>query len=148
MQIAKRTHGFASLLADAVKVLNFKLASSFFFDTVTFDVGSEGGAQALLQAFEAEKINIRKTGSKLSIAFDECTTLSECDQVIRILSQGKNRASDFASQVKLAIPETLIREDEILTHPVFHRYHSESEMLRYMSKLERKDLSLNFSMIP
>jgi glycine dehydrogenase len=148
LQIAKKTHGFASLLANAVSALSYKLYSTGFFDTVTFDLGSDAEASRISAAFEAQKINVRRTGSKISVAFDECTTLAECDQVIRILSGNKKSASDYSNHVMLAIPETLIREDEILTHPVFHRYHSEHEMLRYMSRLERKDLSLNFSMIP
>ena len=148
LQIAKRTHGFASLLAKAVETLGFKTVSASFFDTVTFDVGSEATAQKISAAFEVKQMNIRKTGSKISIAFDECTTMAECEQVISILSEGKKTAKEFADSVTLAIPESLIREDDILTHPVFHRHRSEHEMLRYMSKLERKDLSLNFSMIP
>ena len=148
LQIAKRTHGFASLLASAARALQFKLTSEHFFDTVTFDVGSDANALKISSAFEAQKINVRKTGSKISIAFDECTTMAECDQVIRILSGDQKKAADFWGSVAVALPESLVREDEILTHPVFHRYHSEHEMLRYMSRLERKDLSLNFSMIP
>ena len=148
LQIAKRTHGFASILADAVTALNFKLVSQSFFDTVTFDLGSDEAAQKMLAHFAAQKINVRITGSKISIAFDECTTMNECNQVISILSQGKKTANEFAQNVKVKIPENLVREDSVLTHPVFNRYHSEHEMLRYMSRLERKDLSLNFSMIP
>jgi glycine dehydrogenase len=148
LQIAKRTHGFASMLAKAAEALGFKTISASFFDTVTFDVGSDAHAQKLSQAFLAKQINVRKTGTKISIAFDECTTMEECDQVIAILSDGKKGAKEFAETVTLAIPDSLIREDEILTHPVFHRHRSEHDMLRYMSKLERKDLSLNFSMIP
>jgi glycine dehydrogenase len=148
LQIAKRTHGFASLLANAIESLSLKLVSKGFFDTVTFDAGSEALASQTLANFLAQKINVRKSGNHISIAFDECTTMQECDKVIQILSGGKKKASDFASNVTVSIPEALVREDEILKHPVFHRYHSETDMLRYMSKLERKDLSLNFSMIP
>ena len=148
-QIAKRTHGFAVLLSNAVEKLGYKRYSQFFFDTLTFDVGSDSTAQSIQENFLKNEINIRKSGSTLTIAFDESTTLAECSQVIQILSNGKLDANAFVAQgIAPQLPAGLIREDEALKHPIFSRYHSETEMLRYMSSLERKDLSLNFSMIP
>ena len=148
-QIAKRTHGFTALLAKAVVDLGFTPASDYFFDTLTFDVGSESRARELQGDFLNQTINIRQKESRLTIAFDESTTLAECDQIIRILSHGKRDAKNYVSAgVHPRLPVSLVRETEALQHPIFSRYHSEHEMLRYMASLERKDLSLNFSMIP
>jgi glycine dehydrogenase len=149
LQIAKRTHGLAVLLSQVATKLGYTLSNENFFDTITFNVGSEAAAVKCVQEFEKNQINIRNQGAFITIAFDESTTLSECEKVAKILSGGKIKLSDVAgggTSVKIA--EHLIREDEVLKHPVFNRYHSEHDMLRYMSSLEKKDLSLNFSMIP
>ncbi len=148
-QIAKRVHGFTVLFGMAVEKLGYKKLSNSFFDTVSFEAGSEVDAKALVQDFEKNQINIRQQGKLLTVAFDEVTTEAECDQAIRILSKGKLDFKTIAANpISVQINDALIREDNVLTHPVFNRYHSEHEMLRYMSSLERKDLALNFSMIP
>ena len=150
-QIAKKIHGFASLLARAITESGYTLQAKSYFDTISFDALTEVKAKNIFNAFEKEQINIRHLGgSKLSIAFDEATTLTELVQVIRIVSEGKITSLDtwLNEDLSVKISEGLIREDEFLTHPVFHSHQSEHEMLRYMSSLERKDLSLNFSMIP
>ena len=150
-QIAKKTHGFTTLIAHAVKELGFSLLTPTFFDTISFDVKSDAAATALVAAFEKQQMNIRYLGgSILSIAFDEATTEAEVTQVISVLSGGKiTQLKEWIQKgLNVMLPESLIREDEFLTHPVFHQHQSEHEMLRYMSSLERKDLSLNFSMIP
>ncbi len=149
LQIAKQTHGYAVLFARAAKQAGLKLLSESFFDTVSIDAGSESEAKKVVEYFLKDKFNIRQTGSILTFAFDEATNLDECDKLIQLISGGKLSAKAVMAQDVLpVIPEALIREDEILTHPVFNQYHSEHEMLRYMASLERKDLSLNFSMIP
>ena len=127
-----------------------KLVSQNFFDTITFKAVSASEAETLVQEFEKNKINIRNNGGgSLTIAFDEATDEFECNEVIQILSKGKFDLKKLGvTSLSVKIDESLIREDEVLQHPVFNRYHSEHEMLRYMSSLERKDLALNFSMIP
>ena len=148
-QIAKRTHGFTVLLANAVKELGYAMQSDYFFDTLTFSVGTEAEAKKVQSEFLQNKINIRQNGPLLTIALDEVTTLKECEQLIQILSKGKLNAKDLiAKGVSPQLPENLVREDDAIRHPIFSKYHSEHEMLRYMASLERKDLSLNFSMIP
>jgi glycine dehydrogenase len=150
-QISKRVHGLTVLLAKAIEASGFPLVSKTFFDTVSFDVKSEAAAKAMVDAFAKEKMNIRHLGgSLLSIAFDECSTLLEASQVAKIVSGGKiTDVKNLADGgIAAQLPNALVRDDEVLTHPVFHRYHSEHEMLRYIASLERKDLSLNFSMIP
>jgi glycine dehydrogenase len=150
-QIAKRIHGLAAVLAQVVEQSGFTLVSKTFFDTISFDVKNEATAKALFEAFKKEKMNIRQLGETvLSIALDEQSTLIETSLVAKIVSSAKVSDVNALVQagVSIQIPTELVREDEVLTHPVFHKYHSEHEMLRYISSLERKDLSLNFSMIP
>lgn len=149
LQISKRVHGFATLVAEAVKRAGLTLVSDQFFDTLGVDLGSPAAAESMLKAFLKENINIRKDGNRVFLALDESTTVAECEVIARVLTNGKvDFKSLLSSDIKVQIIESLIREDEVLTHPVFNKYHSEHEMLRYMSSLEKKDLSLNFSMIP
>ncbi len=148
-RIAKRVHGFAALLARAIEQSGFTLAHREFFDTVTFAVGSELDAKRWVLEFLKHDMNIRHEGSTLTIALDEVTTLDEVAKIVGLLSHGKLDARALArEELHVRIPDALVREDDVLTHPVFHRHHSEHEMLRYMSMLEKKDLSLNTSMIP
>lgn len=146
--IAKRVHGFTTLLAGLAEKLGFELLSKKQFDTVTFRLKDDAAATAIQQRFLQAGINIRRASLKvLSITFDECTTRQEYLQVAALLADQKTEVPPV-EKMRVQIPESLIRDDEVLTHPVFHKYHSEHEMLRYISSLERKDLSLNFSMIP
>ncbi len=147
LRIAKRIHGGAILLSRAIHQAGFSLHSESFFDTVTFEAG--GRADSILKAALAEGFNFRSEGSRITLALDEVVDAGELARLVRILTDGKaTPASLGADSLIPQIPDGLIREDRVLTHPVFNSYHSEHEMLRYMSKLEKKDLSLNFSMIP
>ena len=149
-EIAKRVHGFSILLAKAIREAGMLPVSSSYFDTVTFDTRSEVKTKALIEEFLKLQINLRRVNSTtLSIALDEVTTFRELNLIAgALLGKNVDLTAEAKNGLNLQIPETLIREDEVLKHPVFHRYHSEHEMLRYISSLERKDLSLNFSMIP
>ena len=150
-EIARRTHGLTALLAQVVQKCGFKLLTPQFFDTISFDVGGVSQAKKMVSDFAQQQMNIRHVKDGIvSIAFDEVSTLSELEAVSSILSGGKigKGFADSKTDLQVQIPNQLIREDEFLQHPVFHSHHSEHEMLRYMSSLERKDLSLNFSMIP
>jgi glycine dehydrogenase len=148
-QIARRTHGLAVVLARALTSLGFEIKNGSFFDTVTFNAGSDLEAKRWVLEFLKHDLNIRHSGEWLTIALDEVTTLAETSKIISILTHGKQTIDSYIQDAVYAqVPETLIRDTPFLEHPVFNRYHSEHEMLRYMSMLEKKDLSLNFSMIP
>ncbi len=147
LRIAKRIHGGAVLLSRALRSAGIALQSGTFFDTITFDAGARAGA--ILKQGLDEGFNFRKEGDRITIALDEAVDARELEQLVRILSDGKETLASLGADALIPqIPEALVREDRVLTHPVFNSYHSEHEMLRYMSKLEKKDLSLNFSMIP
>ncbi len=148
-QIALRVHGMAVILSRAIKKLGFQLIGNNFFDTVTFNVGTEVDAKRWVLEFLKHDINIRHSKESLTIALDEVSTLEEISKIISILSNQKENIESFLREdVQVQIENRLMRDTAYLEHPVFNRYHSEHEMLRYMSMLEKKDLSLNFSMIP
>ncbi len=153
IEIAKRIQGFAQVLAKVLQKLNFQNLPTAFFDTVAFTCKTKQEAEGLCARFEKKRMNIRLgVEGRLSISLDEKTTLEELSAIVAILSDEKitaNEVEAIASEVsEITLPQQLIRTDSFLEHPVFNQYHSEHEMLRYISRLERKDLSLNFSMIP
>ncbi|MBU6152704.1 MAG: aminomethyl-transferring glycine dehydrogenase [Bdellovibrionales bacterium] len=148
-QIASRTHGLAVLMGKGLKALGFQLRGECFFDTVTFSAGTEIDAKRWVLEFLKHGINIRHTGAWITIALDEVSTVDEVSRIIGIFSSGKLSLDTFLREgVYEQIPQSIKRDTPLLEHPVFHQYHSEHEMLRYMSMLEKKDLALNFSMIP
>jgi len=148
--IAERVHTSACTLREALKKLGIKVTHDAFFDTIRID-GSESDVAAWLDAAEQKKINLRKLSpTSICVALDETTTLRDIGDLVDVFSQGKT-AEEFETVAEMwtrAIPKELERRSSFLTHPVFNQYHSETEMLRYIRKLEGRDLSLTHSMIP
>ncbi|MEM6911982.1 MAG: aminomethyl-transferring glycine dehydrogenase [Verrucomicrobiota bacterium] len=135
--IARRVHGLASRLAKGLG-----LAEEAFFDTVHLPKVSERAL--LLEKAREAGFNLRAVGEAgLVIALDERSGEEEVDQLLQLLG---GRAGEESDEIRL--PESLQRTSDFLTHDVFHRYHSETEMMRYLRRLESKDLALNQSMIP
>ncbi len=150
-QIARKIHGFAKLFSDSVQSAGLHVVSGLFFDTVTVDLKSSVAVESMVKSLLQKGINVRKSAEKtITVAFDETVTLNDLNALVEVFTSGKSTSVDELAQkgVEPAIQSTHGRTDSVLTHPVFNRYHSEHEMLRYMASLERKDLSLNFSMIP
>jgi len=148
-QIAGRVHGLAGIMAVGAQKLGFTTTSDLFFDTVSINVG-EGKAAGVVAAAVAKDYNIRQLdASHVSIAFDETSTLEDVDALFSALSGGSVSftAESLAEQVD-GNCGVFKRTTDFLTHPVFNTYHSEHEMLRYLARLEAKDLSLCHSMIP
>jgi glycine dehydrogenase len=148
--IAERVHASACTLREALGKLRIKVAHDAFFDTLRVD-GSERDVTEWLAGAEKKRINLRRIGKTgVSIALDETTTLRDVGELVDVFSFGK-RFEEFetvAEAFRRAIPAELERKSSFLTHPVFNEHHSETEMLRYMRKLESRDLSLAHSMIP
>ena len=148
--IALRTHGLAKLTAKGLEKLGLTLGTNSYFDTlmVQVDAAIQGKVKAL--ATEAQ-INFRYQEGAVFIAFDEAKTIADAEQVLAIFAGAKGLSSPFsaemANSLQLEWPAALVRTSTYLTHPVFNSYHSEHEMLRYIKKLESKDLSLVHSMI-
>ena len=150
-QIAKKVHGFAKLFGDELRSLGMSVLTKNHFDTVMVDLKDSTLVSKIISELSEKQINVRKIGdTQVSVTFDEASSLKELHSLLGAFSSGKTKDVNAKIQAGLTvgIDESLIRTDNFLTHPVFNQYHSEHEMLRYMASLERKDLSLNFSMIP
>jgi glycine dehydrogenase len=149
-RIAERTHAFASAFAALMARVGKTVANTAFFDTVTIDVGSKKAA-TVAEAAEKQGVLVRVVSdSKVGVSFDEAKGLDDLCQLCSALGATVTRAECEAAvaDATLQIPQVLRREVDYLAHPVFNSYHSETEFLRYVRKLEARDLSLGFSMIP
>src|SRR5687767_15148894 len=139
-RIALRTNYMARLLAAHVEC-----ESKSFFDTVVVNVSS---AQAVRSRASAKRINLRYLdGARVAVSFDELTSLEDVADVVEVIS-GKKPVLENLSIEPTSIPAQLRRTDAVLAHPVFNRYHTETEMMRYLKRLENRDLSLVHAMIP
>ncbi|MCB5310131.1 aminomethyl-transferring glycine dehydrogenase [Yersinia massiliensis] len=150
-RIAGRIHRMTDILAAGLQQAGLTLRFQHWFDTLTVDVKDKAAVLARALSFG---INLRTDiHGAVGITLDE-TTSREDIQALFSLLVGDNHGLDIdqldakVSQHSQSIPASMLRQDAILTHPVFNRYHSETEMMRYMHRLERKDLALNQAMIP
>lgn len=147
-RIATRIHRLTAIVADALNANGFK-TNSAFFDTITVNLGNQ--QKTVYQAALNAKINLRLVSNdSLGISINETTT---ADDVVELLAVfGIKNVNIDAVDKKLSQQDsyinTLLRSDAVLTHPVFNTYHSETEMLRYLKRLESKDIALNNAMIP
>ena len=149
--IARRVHRFAEALARGVEKLGFTVKHGVFFDTVRIEVGT-GLAPSFVGRARALKINIRQlTEDAVCVALDETVTRADLRDLLSAFAGGKRDApalDALLEDVDERYDERFARTSGFLTHPVFNTHRSETEMLRYMRKLESRDLSLTHSMIP
>ncbi len=151
-KIAQRIHRLTGLAAHGLETIGYKARSDSWFDTLCFDLGA-GEAEAIFQRALDSGINLRRDGETiLGLSVNEKTTKDH----IALLLQAFAGTSSIPSVLEIdqtlganwsAIPDSLRRESDFLQHPVFYKYHSETEMLRYLKRLENKDLSLAHAMI-
>jgi glycine dehydrogenase len=145
-EMAERIHNQAAILNNGLKQLGYKQLNKNFFDTLKIETGSAIKRGELRKKFEEAKINLRYFENiYIGISVDETTTDKDINEILSIFAEGKKVS---ASVNGTSLPEKMKRTSKFMQHPVFSKYHSETEMLRYMKKLENKDLSLNMSMIP
>jgi glycine dehydrogenase len=138
-RIALRANYMARLLAACVKP-----ESGHFFDTLVFPAATE----EVKGRASAKRINLRYLdGSRVGVSFDELTSLDDVADVAEALT-GKRPALPPLKTEPESVPPALRRSDAVLSHPVFNRYHTETEMMRYLKRLENRDLSLVHAMIP
>lgn len=152
-KIAERVHGLTSVLAAGLSDLGFTLQNTRYFDTLRVVAGSM--VESIRTHAEAAGINFAYfSNNTIGIALDETTTPSDVASILAVFSSAVSRngkgvdlakAEKHASNVILA---PFARTSNYLTHPVFNKHHSETEMLRYLKQLENRDLSLTHSMIP
>ncbi|MBC7586206.1 MAG: aminomethyl-transferring glycine dehydrogenase [Tardiphaga sp.] len=143
--IARATHRRTKVLAAGLKKLGFVPTTESYFDTLTIPVGDR--QDGIVARALAEKINLRIADGVLGIALDETTTDATVEALWRAFG-GKLAFADIAHGVSDDLPAALQRKTAFLTHPVFHAYRSETELLRYMRKLSDRDLALDRAMIP
>ncbi|CNL02110.1 glycine dehydrogenase [Yersinia frederiksenii] len=150
-RIAGRIHRMTDILAAGLQQAGLTLRFQHWFDTLTVDVKDKAAVLARALSFG---INLRTDiHGAVGITLDETTSREDIQTLFALLA-GDNHGLDIeqldakVSQNSQSIQPAMLRQDPILTHPVFNRYHSETEMMRYMHRLERKDLALNQAMIP
>ena len=148
-RIASRIHHHTVTLADGIAKLGYAQLNEGFFDTLFIDLGMHDALK--VKSISQERgYNFRHLGTQIGISLNETTDIHAVNEVLAILADAKGLKAPVYNQLLEvdAIPAELARSSAFLTHPVFNSYHSETDMMRYIKKLERKDLSLNHSMIP
>ena len=147
-QISKRIHDLTSLLAVNLRRLDISFPHSSFFDTLTIDC-SPGFKMLVREEAEKRNINIFYNTQSVQISIDETVLLEDIKEIFEVFSAATGRNLPFNENEELGIniPEPLQRKSSFLTHPVFNTYHTESKMMRYIRRLENKDLSLVHGMI-
>lgn len=151
-RIADRIHRLTDILAAGLKQKDVTIRNHSWFDTLTVVVKDKAEVLARALSFG---FNLRSDiPGAVGISLDEATSREDVEALFAILL-GDNHGLDIdtldtlvSEESEGSIPSHMLRTDPILTHPVFNRYHSETEMMRYMHRLERKDLALNQAMIP
>lgn len=146
-EIASKVHSFAADFSAHVKKAGLATASTHFFDTVTVAVEGAKRDEIIARAKD-QKINLGIFNPKaLTVSFDETVTCKDLTDLIQIFTGSRPSIPTHGNFLSV-VPDTLKRSSAFLTHPIFNRYHSETEFLRYVRRLESRDLSLGTSMIP
>ena len=148
-KIARRVHRFAAILRAGLERAGFGIETGAFFDTLTVKTGAK--TAAIVDRARRAGVNFRLVdGERLGISLDQTTTRTAVEEIWRIFAGAAPgfQVSDLEGVVTESIPDALRRRSAYLTHPVFNRYHSETEMLRYLRRLADRDLALDRTMIP
>lgn len=157
--IAQRIHRLTSILAVGLQNAGIQICNQNYFDTLTLKL-DESQLENILRRANSAKINLRldraKSNQLIGVSLDECSSVEDVENIWKVVLGEKAKkisASDIDSLIVsgekgAVIPENLIRRSDYLQHPNFNRYHSETEMMRYLKKLEDKDISLTHAMIP
>ncbi|MBD2454886.1 aminomethyl-transferring glycine dehydrogenase [Nostoc sp. FACHB-87] len=146
--IAENIHQLTVILAAGLKRLGYKISSENVFDTLRVELGTQN-LETILAGCQGRNINLRIFDeTAVGISLDETTTAEDLIDLWQIFA-GQDELSFSVEELTNSTTDILPRrQSSYLTHPVFNRYHSETELLRYLHKLETKDLSLTTSMIP
>jgi glycine dehydrogenase len=144
--IANKVHASAVTLADALNQLGVYQTNSAFFDTLLV----KADAAKVKAVAEKNKMNFFYVDNEtISIALNETTSLTDLNQIVAVFAEALGKPNVIIDQLanETMVPKNLERTSTFLQHDVFNNHHSESQLMRYIKKLERKDLSLNHSMI-
>ncbi len=148
--IATRVHRLTSILVAGLRHLGIEVMNECYYDTIK--IHTPGRAKRIAARARESQINLRVyDADHIGIAIDETIRRIEIRKVWKLFSKTKTEkmyVGPLDEDVEECIPDSLLRKTKFLTHPVFSRYHSESEIMRYMRRLARKDIALDRSMIP
>jgi glycine dehydrogenase len=151
-RIARRVHVAAAVLARGLREAGHEVGADPFFDTIVvrpLGKGGEAGADAVLAWAEAAGFNLRKLDAhRVGIALDETVTVADLRGLLTVLGAPHVDVEAVAAEVEAELPAPHARSSAFMTHEVFSSYHAEHELLRYIHRLQAKDLSLTTSMIP
>jgi len=149
-EIARRVHLFARMLAEGARRLGYTVEHEAFFDTVRIDVGTR--MVSVMAAARERGYNLRAMDERsVCVALDETVGVEDLDAVLVSLNRGSPlpfEVTALADEVNSEVPAAFARTSDYLAHPVFNTHRSETAMLRYIRRLEGRDLSLTHSMIP
>ncbi|MGZ5650423.1 MAG: aminomethyl-transferring glycine dehydrogenase [Usitatibacter sp.] len=148
-RIARRVHRLTAILKAGLERLGFGVRTGACFDTIVIAAGATQGAS--IERSRAARVNFRVLDAGLlGISLDETTTSADVHAIWKIFAgqPAPFTAASLEGEVGEAIPQALRRRSAFLSHPVFNRFHSETEMLRYLRRLAEKDVALDRSMIP
>jgi glycine dehydrogenase len=146
-EIASTIHLHATALNEAIKGMGLKQHNKYFFDTLKVELNKATAAQVRMLS-EAAEINFRYFDEKtIGISLNETTTDADLADIIAVLAKAEGVEMIEMDAPSGNLPEDLVRLSDFMTNEVFHSYHSETDMMRYLKSLERKDLALNHSMI-
>ena len=149
-QIARRVNRYAEIIATALREYGYEVTTDAFFDTIT--VRAPARARMLRARAREQRINLRvEDADHIVIATDETTRRSEVVRLLGVFGGrdvSKDTLDELDARAAPSLPQALLRGDEILTHPVFNSYHTETEMMRYLRRLQSMDVALDRSMIP
>ena len=154
-QIARHINILTGVLSQEIQKYGFRQVNKYFFDTLCIELPEGVSAENLHSKAVEQKINFRYLGAKhVGVSIDETTELTDINNILRLFAHAGGKGfTEFVCNPKecemiTTMPAELTRTSAFMTQKVFNSYHSETEMMRYLKKLEIKDLSLNRSMIP
>ena len=149
-EIAQSIHDTASWLNQQLTSLGYHQTNQVFFDTLRFELPDHVSAQKIRTIALSKEVNLRYfDNGDVGISIDEATTLADANLLLSIFGIAAEEPTHEVTQISESspIPASLKRQSAFLTHEVFNKYHTETEMMRYIKRLERKDISLAHSMI-
>ncbi|WP_444329677.1 aminomethyl-transferring glycine dehydrogenase [Nisaea acidiphila] len=148
-KIGRRVHRRTAILAQGLRELGYTIAHDNFFDTII--VKTDDWTGSVIEAARIEGVNLRIFDDRVGISLDETCTKELVERLWAMMAFDSMKELTYegvSARTPDALPESLVRKSDFLTHPAFNTYHSETEMLRYLRRLADKDVALDRSMIP
>ncbi len=147
--IATEIHEKTQACANAFSSLGYTITHQNYFDTLHLELDEETSVK-LMELSQSHGINLYRKGNEIQVSIDETTSREDLKKLLQTFAEAKGKIIDteITGENRSAIPEAMKRRTAFMTHEVFNSYHTETEMMRYIKRLEKKDLSLTHSMIP